>query len=421
MSTRHPFSMNVRSILIAASVAVVFAGCKKEFDSPPLRTIPVGDVLTIAQLKALYTTERVRFAGTEKSVYAVVTSDENDGNFYKNITVQDATGGITLRLLNSGGLYIGDSVRIYLPGTVLAPYNGLMQLDSVDVDNNIIKQATQVQVTPRVVTISEIEANVVAWQSTLIKLENVEFTVDDATNGTWADAVNQDIGERFLEDCVGNTVMVRTSGYASYAGQPLPQGKGSIVCVVGLFNDVIQLGNRGLSTVNLTGPRCPGQELPFYAKDFSDQSLTSGGWTEQIVLGTNSWGVSDLGSTGNFYAISNNFGEGASETWLISPAINISGLAAPKFSFRNACRFDGPSLEVYVSTTYDGTSAPDLSDWTLLNPILDQNTASFVWTNSGLIDVLPYQSANFRVAFRYQGGASNGRAWEVDDIKILAQ
>jgi len=413
--------MNFRLTAAAAATVLLIAGCKKEFDTPPVRTIAVGDVLNIAQLKALYTTERVRFTGTEKSVYAVVTSDENDGNFYKNITVQDGTGGITLRLMNSGGLYIGDSVRIYLPGTVLAPYNGLMQLDSVDVDNNIIKQATNVWVEPRVTTISELEDSVVAWQSTLIKLTDVEFTVEDATNGTWADAVNQETGERFLEDCDGNTVMVRTSGYANYAGQALPQGKGSIVCVVGLFGSTIQLGNRSMPEVNLNGPRCPGEELPFYAKDFSDQSLTSGGWTEQIVLGTNSWGVSDAGSTGNFYAVSNNFGEGASETWFISPAIDISGLAAPKFSFRNACRFAGPSLEVYVSTTYDGTSAPNVSDWTLLNPILDQNTASFVWTNSGLIDVLPFQSVNFRVAFRYQGGASDGRAWEVDDIKILAQ
>ena len=61
-----------------------------------------------------------------------MNSDENDGNFYKNVYVQDATGGLCLRLLNSGGLYIGDSIRIYLPGTVLAPYNGLMQLDSCE-------------------------------------------------------------------------------------------------------------------------------------------------------------------------------------------------------------------------------------------------------------------------------------------------
>jgi hypothetical protein len=411
--------MNLRPLLFAASAAALLAGCRKEFDTPPVRTIPVGDVLTVAQLKALYTTERVRFTNTQKSVYAVVTSDETDGNFYKNITVQDATGGITLRLQNSGGLYVGDSIRIYLPGTVLAPYNGLMQLDSVDVDNNIIKQATQVNVPPRVVTIPELEANITAWQSTLIKLEDVEFVAEDAAGSTWANAITQTVGERFLEDCDGNEVMVRTSGYSSYAGQPLPQGKGSIVCVVGLFGTTIQLGNRSLASVQLNGPRCPGQELPFFIKDFQDQSLTSGGWTEQVVSGTNVWEVSDAGSTGNFYAVSNNFNQGASETWLISPAIDITGLTAPKLSFRNACRFSGPSLEVYVSTTYDGSSTPNPSDWVLLDPVLDQNTASFVWTSSGLLDISAQQSPTFRVAFRYRGGASDGRAWEVDDIKIV--
>ena len=130
--------MNVKTIFMMLALVMLGVGCKKEYDSPPLRTLPVGSVITIAQLKAMYTNAPVHF-DTAVSVYAVVTSDENDGNFYKNISVQDQTGGITLRLLNSGGLYVGDSVRLYLPGTVLSPYNNLMQLDSVDVDNNVVK------------------------------------------------------------------------------------------------------------------------------------------------------------------------------------------------------------------------------------------------------------------------------------------
>ncbi len=109
-------------------------------------------------------------------MYVTVTADETDGNFYKNIYAQDSTGGICLRLLSSGGLYIGDRIRIYLPGTVLSPYNGLMQLDSVNVDNNTVKQATLVPVAPLVLTIHQLTtAGLDTIQSMLVRLNDVEF------------------------------------------------------------------------------------------------------------------------------------------------------------------------------------------------------------------------------------------------------
>lgn len=412
--------MMTRNLLLVAATAALLGACKKDLDSPPERTIPVGSVMTVAELKALWAGAPVHF-DEARSVYAVVTSDETDGNFYKNISVQDRTGGITLRLLNSGGLYVGDSVRIYLPGTVLSPYNGLMQLDSVNVDNNIIKQAALVHVEPRVVSISDLTvAALDTLQSTLIKLEDVEFRTSDASGGTWADALNQATGERYVENCALDQVMIRTSGYASYAAQPLPTGKGSIVCIAGIFGSTIQLYNRSLAGVNMNGPRCPGQELPFYVKNFQDQSLTSGGWTQQIITGSTGFAVQDLGSTGNFYAIANNFTSGqAAETWLISPAIDISGIASPKLAFRNASRFSGPVIEVLVSTNYDGVSAPSSATWTALSPVLDTNTSSYVWTESGLMDISAFSSANFHVAFKYTAPAPSGSAWEIDDIRII--
>lgn len=410
---------NFRTAVLVLALAVVAVACKKEFDTPPERILPVGSVLTIAELKALYTGTRVRFT-EPKSVFAVVTADETDGNFYKTISVQDRTGGLTLRLQNSGGLYIGDSIRIYLPGTVLAPYRGLMQLDSIDVDNNIVKQATLVNVAPIDVELTDLTLEAMdTLQSRLIRVNNVEFATAEVVSGTWADAVNQSSVSRTLEDCALNTVILRTSGFANYAGNPLPTGKGSIICIAGVYDTDVQLTNRSMTGVNMNGPRCPGQELPFFSKNFADQNLTSGGWTQHALIGTTIWGVQDLGSSGNFYAYINNFQQGASENWYISPAIDITSLSTPKLSFRNACRFTGPLLEVLVSTTYDGTSAPNLPDWTPLSPALDTNAAQYVWTESGLLDISAFSSSNFRVAFRYLGDNGNGRGWEIDDIKIV--
>ncbi|MFZ1658902.1 MAG: DUF5689 domain-containing protein, partial [Flavobacteriales bacterium] len=108
-----------RTLLLAVPVLLATAiGCKKEYDSPPVRTLGSGNVVTIAQLKAMYQGAPVHFsdsANAVNTVYAVVTADEQNGNLYKNVYVQDATGAIAVRLLFSGGLYQGDSIRIYLP------------------------------------------------------------------------------------------------------------------------------------------------------------------------------------------------------------------------------------------------------------------------------------------------------------------
>ena len=417
----QPFSaMNFRTAVLTLAVAVVAVACKKEFDTPPERTLPTGSVMTIAELKALYTGIPVHFP-EDKSVYAVVTADENDGNFYKNISVQDHTGGLTLRLLNSGGLYIGDSIRIYLPGTVLSPYNGLMQLDSVDVDNNVVKQATGVMVEPLNVTIDQLTVNAMdTLQSRLIRLNDVEFTVADAAGGTWANAISQSTGERFLEDCgLNSTVMVRTSGYANYAGQPLPTGKGSIVCIAGIFGTTIQLSNRSMAGVNMNGPRSPGQELPFFLKNFEDGNISSGGWTQQYVLGNIPW-YADAFSSFNFGRITNFIGGAnqACESWYISPAVNITAAPAPKLSFRTACNYTGDPLEILVSTDYlDGP--PTTATWTPVAAAL--SPGSWTWTPSGAIDIAPFSSANFRFAFKYVGTNSSGKNYELDDIKIVAE
>jgi hypothetical protein len=133
--------MDLRLTAAFAATVLLIAGCKKEFDTPPVRTLPTGSVLTVQQLRDLLPagTQQRRFTG-DSSVFAVVTADEQNGNLYKNVYVQDHTGAIQLRLVNSGGLYQGDSIRIYLPGTTLSLYQGMMQLDSVDVDNNVVKQ-----------------------------------------------------------------------------------------------------------------------------------------------------------------------------------------------------------------------------------------------------------------------------------------
>lgn len=415
---RMTFPSALRTLLFLPLLAVL-AGCEKELDSPTPRTIPTGQVYTIQDLKNMYDTiGDVRFTG-DASVYATVINDELDGNFYKNIYVQDATGGICLRLLNSGGLYVGDSIRIYLPGTVCRPYQNLMQLDSVSVDNNVVKQATQRYVQPRPVTIDQITPDL---QSTLILLyDSVEFISDEAVGSTWATPGGSSSTNRTIEDCNGNQILVRSSDYSNYAAQALPQGRGPMVAVVGVFGSTLQLYNRSLSEVHMTGPRCVGQELPFFSKNFNDASVTSGGWSQWSDT-TVFWTTNTVGSNdGTPYGQIKNYVNGANipcETWLISPSINLTSISAPILSFITGCNYTGSNLQVFVSTDY-ASGAPSSATWTSLPAAV--SAGAWAWTPSGALSLSSFISSNVHIGFKYTGTSSDGKTWELDDVKILAQ
>lgn len=61
-----------------------------------------------------------------------------------------------------------------------------------------------------------------------------------------------------MEDCWANQVIVRSSGYATYAGESLPNGKGSFTGVLSVFRTDYQFLVRDLTDINMEGPRCGG-------------------------------------------------------------------------------------------------------------------------------------------------------------------
>lgn len=398
-------------ILVTAGIV----SCKKEFDTPPLKEIPTGNILTIADLKARYQGAPIKFE-EDLSVFGVVTMDEKSGNIYRNVYVQDATGAINVRLITPGGLYQGDSIRIYLRNTVLNRFNGMMQLDSVDVDKNVIKQKTMVNVEPELVTISQLSTN---YQSKLIKLENVQFSGSELGK-TYADAIAQTSQNRILEDCDGNTIIVRTSGYANFAKDTLPEKRGSLIAIVGEFNGTLQLYIRTPQEVKFTENRCG----PYLLKNFEDNSITSGGWTVKNYEGTNeittspAWEWKSASFSGNYFAKASAFNTGTTgcESWLVSPPVDLSASSVPGLTFRSCYNFSGPDIELFISTNYNGGTISSAT-WTPL-PFNLPTTGGYVWANSGTIPLTGYKTNNVRIAFKFTGSTSTSKTWEVDDIMI---
>lgn len=403
------------------SLTTLFTSCDKEFDTPPTKSIAVGNTITIAQARALYVPGVTTRITDDLSVYGVVTADETTGNLYKESYIQDETGALYLRFNSASGLYIGDSVRVNLNGAIVLKYNQMLQFDSLDADNNVIKIATQQYRTPELVSFADLLNDIDGYQGKLIQIDNVSF-VERGLGLSFADGTNQVDESRFLEDFVSlDQLEVRTSGYCNFADDTLPDGNGSFIGICGQYNADIQLLIRNPQELTLTGP------IPeIITKNFDDGNVSSGGWTiqEPIPATTTSltWTTSTLGGASSPYGMMKNWSGTANEpveSWLISPSLDFSASTAPVFDFKNAYSYTGAPLEVLISTNYDGISTPSSAVWTSLSVAL--SSGSFGWVNAsdnGPIDLTPYLVNNVYIAFKYTGGATSGSTWEIDDIKI---
>jgi hypothetical protein len=401
----------IYTIILGVFSIMSLVSCTKEFDDPTVKTIPTGSVMTIAEVRALYSPGNTVKITQDISVYGVVTADESTGNLYKESYIQDETGALYLRFTSSTGLYVGDSIRVNINGAKILKYNQMLQVDSLHADNSVFKIKTQQFRTPQVVTISDLLANIEGFQGKLIQLDNVRF-VERNQSLTYADGVNKVSTSRFLEDLSANQIEVRTSGYANFANDTLPAGSGTFVGISAQYNTGIQLLIRNTNEVDLYGA-IPVEII----KNFDDLSLTSGGWTTQYPVVNNTWTVSTF--SGNSYAyITNGSTKKVGESWLISPSFDFSTSSAPQFNFKTATFAANSALKVMISTDYV-SGLPSTGTWADITSSFAYSTGSWAWVSSGNFNLNAYKQANVHIAFKFTGTASSWDTWEVDNVKII--
>jgi hypothetical protein len=419
------------TIILLFLTLVGVTGCvKKDFDKPPVGELPVGKVFTLAELKQLYADSGAIQINYDASVYASVTMDESTGNIYKSAYIQDATDAVNLHKTGSGGLRVGDSIRVYLKGVALSTYHGMFQLDNVDPDSNIVIIATEKYVTPETVTIPDILTG--NFVGKLVYLQNVQFA-ESELGKKWADENRP--GNRTLEDCDGNSVIVRTSDYASFADLQLPEGRGEVTAIAGIYDDKIQLYIRSLSEVTLEGDRCDeggggGDEIEpvtevnegFEAgEDYENINIE--GWTNLAVAGDRMWTTKSF--SGNKYAQATGYHSDLEdmETWLITPpVINTNG--DMKLSFKCAKAYwtheEGHHpLTVLASTDYNGTNF-ESATWVDISDkvnIPDQNSADNDWLETSGVSLSDF-SGNVCIAFKYKGSNTESTSIRIDDVVI---
>ncbi len=283
-------------ILILAGIVLLMAGCKDEaLDTPPLNE--AGGTLTVNALRDLFLGQPVRFE-ENMVVYATVSMDESSGNIYRNIFVQDETAGINVRMNFASNLRQGDVVRLALKGSVLSSYNNMLQLDSVEFGKNLIRQGITATIEPETVSITDILAG--GYQARVVRLDEVQFSIADVGR-PFANVADGFSENRSLTDCNNNSIIVRTSPFASFGNELVPEGNGSLVAVVSQFGNVWQLLIRSTEEISMTEERCDSGEPmgegtfdnPYNVAHAITFNSGSSVWVEGYIIGV----MEDIGGT----------------------------------------------------------------------------------------------------------------------------
>ena len=396
--------LNIFTLL--AMVGMMFTACKKEYPEPPIQDLPVGTVYTIADLLEM---ESGTVFNYDASVYGIVTADEQSGNLYKAAFIQDRATGAALELhLDAvSGLRIGDSIRVYLKDVTYSLYNNLPQLSNFEADGHIIILANNKPIEPAKATIAEINQG--KYLAGLVRLENVKFTEQN----TFADPSTY--GNRTLADPTdySQTVIVRTSNYANFANDSLPQGVGNLTAIASVYNSTWQLIIRSASELEFSGYTPGGDaDLPYY-QDFTS---SFGTYTTYDVEGSQSWEIDYNTAKMTGYANSTNY---KNEDWLISKRFSMENVTQATFTMTYIARYFNDldkDITLWVSDNYNGGD-PSQAHW---DPVQASWTSGNNWTDfvSTTVDISQFTGKRVHVAVKYLSDDVKAGTIEVQSILI---
>lgn len=224
------------------------AGCNSA-TKPRFDEIPESGTVSIAGLKALCNGFSSVDITHNAYIRGQVVANDLFGEFYREIVIQDDSGGIAIALEGDAladRFPFGALVEVNCHGLTLSDYGGKVGLGTQPDENGkgeipadeidrYIRVSIGEATAPRAKVISFAEVSH-EFVDTRVRFEGVRF-VDNET--TWCDT-NPETGrivttEREIEDPEGARFRVRTLWNCDYANELLPAGTGSLTGVIDYF------------------------------------------------------------------------------------------------------------------------------------------------------------------------------------------
>ncbi|WKS95075.1 DUF5689 domain-containing protein [Riemerella columbina] len=392
----------------------------------------------------------------------VISSDE-EGNFYKQLTIQDdpenPTAGIQIAI-NKASLYtdypVGAHVRIKAKGLSVGEDRGVVKL-GYEKPTGQIQESKMSEfisgvcggntldiktIKPKVVNSID-EATTDENINTLVTIKNVQFADADGTL-TYADVVNNITTDRTLIDKNGNQAVLRNSGYAKFAGKVMPKESGEITAVVTKYtsgkNVTWQLYIRDLDDVKFDQPRFVDGSKIYgggaleYKTSFTEnfEQLSNKGpkyydidddrFLNYAESGNRYWGQGYYSKENNRYLKAQAFGYNGEGKVKISFMIPAEFTGSSKLSFQTQNGYyKGDVLKVYYTTKYvpgSELNTDDLVDITSKFTISQGSINGYpnIWTDSGEV-VIPATGKGF-IIFQYVGDKEITTTMQVDNVTL---
>lgn len=250
--------------MVCAAVMLLTTACQQWEAPQPAEPVVMEPTMTISEFKRLYTGTPLEISDENLVITGIVNSSDASGNFYRSFYIQDETGGIEVKI-GKTGLYndYPEGMRIYIKPKYLClgAYGGMVQLGGVSteeryetsyidaqslIDRTVFKGEVGAPLQPQeIATAAEINDAILGK---LVTLKGAKYTGGDNGLKTWAVAEDTENGieansgnQNF--DLGGKKIVVRSSGYADFATQSVPE-IGAVCDLTGImtkYNSTYQL------------------------------------------------------------------------------------------------------------------------------------------------------------------------------------
>ena len=186
------------------------------------------------------------------------------------------------------------------------------------------------------------------------------------------------------------------------------------------------------SECEMKGNRCGTGSTVYLSQDFTTLAKfadvsTLEGWKTYAESGGKTWYGNEVTPRKWVQATAYSSGQTSVISWMISPVLDLTRSEKPFVSFDSADGYDnGATLELYISTNYNGSSTPWTSNWTKLSFTLPaSNTSGYSqFVTSGQVDLSSWKGGPVYLAWVYKGADPSGTAsdktttWEVDNVQV---
>ncbi len=448
--------MKLQRYLFIVLLLALYSSCVPDELPAPKLTCNQPNLVTNKAVQDIHATANaiVTQYKYDDIIEAYVVSSDESGNFFKSISFQTLATATTSAIgfsipVDATNLYIeyrvGNKVFIKLKDLYTDIDFGGVRIGNIFVNSynqggvgrlsqNDYKKVLQASC----VTVKEETLVRTGTMEALLKDENLN-TLIEFTDVQFAESA---VGRHFFEesnnvggatnwdlnDKMGNQVYVRTSSFANFSSRIIPDKSGKVRGVLTKYGNDFQLLPRSEKDVVMTAPRA----TPFFLQNFDqvpdNSTLSLPGWGNFVQAGSLFWKGALYGGNGFAEFSISGTRVNSNIAWLVTPKIDMDQHTKEVLTFRAAQHrldTDSPlnSLEVYVSTDFDGLNVTTATWIRLVANLPKQATPWNQFIGSGAIDLSGYKG-KINIAFKYTGSGRNlalDGTFQVDDIQVFGE